>query len=297
MSQAKLERLMNLIAYLSNARRPLTIREIIESVPGYSESFDSARRAFERDKEEIRAMDFDVVVENNPEGEIGYRIRKDTTYFDVDLSASQRNVVDYALAQYSPSADISKSAVGKIGASNPENDFSGIHSLPIPQFLDELYEAASQNYSVVISYKGEDRSLYVKNIVAKNGYWYIEAYDLDKNTLRTFRVDRVQSLSMGKSIDKSKIENNKIEPYQEDSSINIELKIEPNIKQAFLHSWPAKYDADKDVYSLEIKNKSIFLSSIFDFAGFVGVIAPAELVEEIDLRMETVIASLAEQKT
>ena len=53
----KVERLVNLIALLLNTRRPLTVEEIRNTVPGYQqEDYSSFKRMFERDKEELRSL-------------------------------------------------------------------------------------------------------------------------------------------------------------------------------------------------------------------------------------------------
>src|ERR671923_163082 len=52
----KVERLVNLIALLLDTRRPLTLDQVAELVPGYDASGESLRRMFERDKEELRGL-------------------------------------------------------------------------------------------------------------------------------------------------------------------------------------------------------------------------------------------------
>jgi len=60
----KVERLVNLIALLLDTRRPLTLDQVAELVPGYDASGESLRRMFERDKEELRGLG--VPVERAP---------------------------------------------------------------------------------------------------------------------------------------------------------------------------------------------------------------------------------------
>ena len=77
----RLERLVNLVAALLDARRPLTREELRVRVGGYSEEDDSFRRNFERDKELLRRMGMPVTLEpverDQPEGTAGYRIPRD----------------------------------------------------------------------------------------------------------------------------------------------------------------------------------------------------------------------------
>src|SRR4051812_10451892 len=79
----KLERLLNLISELLETRRPLTAEELRERVPGYPEAKASFRRAFERDKDELREMGVPLVLEPiegvDPPTD-GYRIDRSRYY-------------------------------------------------------------------------------------------------------------------------------------------------------------------------------------------------------------------------
>ena len=52
----KLERLLNVTAALLETRRPLTAEDIRKRIPGYPDRDDAFRRAFERDKDDLREM-------------------------------------------------------------------------------------------------------------------------------------------------------------------------------------------------------------------------------------------------
>ncbi|HZJ50717.1 MAG TPA: DNA-binding transcriptional regulator, partial [Actinomycetota bacterium] len=53
----RIERLINLIAALLDSPRPMSAEEIRRRIAGYDQPTDEAfRRAFERDKESLRAM-------------------------------------------------------------------------------------------------------------------------------------------------------------------------------------------------------------------------------------------------
>ena len=57
----KVERLINLVAILSDTMRPLTQHEIVNTVPGYNlNTKATSRRTFERDKDELRNLGFDI---------------------------------------------------------------------------------------------------------------------------------------------------------------------------------------------------------------------------------------------
>ena len=53
----RIERLINLIAALLDSDRPMTAEDIRARIAGYDqENYDAFRRAFERDKDALRAM-------------------------------------------------------------------------------------------------------------------------------------------------------------------------------------------------------------------------------------------------
>src|ERR671910_3368573 len=83
MSAAKLERLLNLTALLLETPRPLSAVEIRDRLGVYAKENDAFRRAFERDKDDLRAMGVPLVVQDVP-GVVpaveGYRIPKDRYY-------------------------------------------------------------------------------------------------------------------------------------------------------------------------------------------------------------------------
>ena len=79
MSGQKLERLLNLTALLLDARLPLTAEQIQRQL-GYPDDLAAFRRAFERDKDELRTMGIPLRVERVP-GVLpevdGYRIPRE----------------------------------------------------------------------------------------------------------------------------------------------------------------------------------------------------------------------------
>jgi proteasome accessory factor B len=88
----RLERLTNLVATLLDTRRPLTLEEIVDLVPGYPDDKLSYRRQFERDKDTLRGIGIPVRLESVDElgPEQGYRIPPDEYYLpSLDLTADE----------------------------------------------------------------------------------------------------------------------------------------------------------------------------------------------------------------
>src|SRR5687767_2706304 len=99
-STAKLERQLNLMATLLETRRPLTRTELRDRVTGYPSDGVAFRRAFERDKDELRKMGIAVVMEpivGRDPPEDGYRIRRDEHYLrDPGLTGDELAALQFA---------------------------------------------------------------------------------------------------------------------------------------------------------------------------------------------------------
>ncbi len=67
-------------------------------------------------------------------------------------------------------------------------------------YLEELLLAAVENMGLEIHYttprRSTIRTIQPISIYAMRGYWYCQAYDLDKRAYRVFRCDRIQSLDV-----------------------------------------------------------------------------------------------------
>jgi proteasome accessory factor B len=88
-----LERLLNLLALLLNATRPLTFEEIRARVPAYQQDdLASAKRMFERDKDALRDVGVPVDLTSTDVWEVekGYRIVKERYYLpDIDFTPDE----------------------------------------------------------------------------------------------------------------------------------------------------------------------------------------------------------------
>ena len=286
MADSKLERLMNVIAFLSDTSVPVTLREIIKTVPGYSENYDTARRTFERDKDVLRSMNFDVQVIEIPSGDKGYKIEKDTTYFDIELSPTQRSILEYALSLYGPDKDLVKTAITKLGGSNPENEIGQVTSLSLPNNFDELYQKCNEKKSISILFKDNWRNITPIRLVARDGYWYCEAIDIDKNAKRTFRLDRIEEIG-----DTQKEVSSDATLDDDEESIFVELSCHPQLLNQVVREFNGQINSDGHV-SVKLSRKEILFARIYEYAGFVSVVEPKHLYDELKELQESLLKDL-----
>ncbi len=203
----RIERLINLIAALLETSRPMTAEEIRERIGGYDQpTHEAFRRAFERDKESLRAMGIPLeVVPTDPYAEQadGYIITKARYYLpQLDLEPDELTALRLASDALLGSGQDSDSGLLKLSIDSPIGVTSG------PRFtwgadlaaeepiLGALYSGLIERRGVQFSYEtGEGRKSFRRvepyGIVHRRGRWYLVGRDVDREGIRSFRVSRI----------------------------------------------------------------------------------------------------------
>jgi proteasome accessory factor B len=200
----KVERLVNLVALLLDTRRPLTLDQVAELVPGYEATGESLRRMFERDKEELRGLG--VPVERGPVdawgNEEGYFIDPGAYAIPrLDLEPDERAALALAARAWS-------------GANGEPAVLAGLAKLDLDPgagpdavranlggaspLLATLLEAVTSRKRIHFSYRPpgrprSERHLEPYALVHRHGTWYVVGHDSDRGGLRSFRLSRIQS--------------------------------------------------------------------------------------------------------
>lgn len=213
---SKLERLMNLIAMLLEARRPVTLEQIRNSIPGYQqESAASFKRMFERDKSELREMGIPIRVEPLDAfgEETGYRIPKEEYYLpEVDFTPEEKVALllvhRFASGGLIPLSREASSALLKLspdlGGAEP---LGGARPIPVrfdhpaesSEKLGAFWEASVKRKTVRFAYRSlgssrpRERLLDPYGIYFDRGAWYVVGYCHLRGERRSFRVSRVES--------------------------------------------------------------------------------------------------------
>jgi predicted DNA-binding transcriptional regulator YafY len=198
---AKLERLLNLAAALLATDRPLTSEQLRIRVPGYPEDRASFRRAFERDKEALRAMGFPLTPEtvpgSNPPAD-GYRIRQDQAFLpDPELEPDELAALHLAASVVKLEGVDGLEAFWKLGGAAPgEPDAGGdapaVAALPADANLVPLFAGVAERRQVSFGYRGESRLVNPYRLDFQRGRWYLLAYDQVRQDERAFRLDRIE---------------------------------------------------------------------------------------------------------
>lgn len=195
----RLERLVNLAAALLDAKRPLAREALRERVPGYSEEDGAFRRAFERDKDALRAMGMPLVLEpfdeNHPEDGSGYLIRpEEYSLLDPGLEPDELAALHLAASAVRLGGVDGVEAIWKLGGvTGPADRATAVAELPGGEHLAPLFGAIAHRATVRFTYKGEERTVDPYHLAFRKGWWYLSAYDHDRQAERQFRLDRFAS--------------------------------------------------------------------------------------------------------
>ena len=209
----RLERLVNLVAALLDARHPLTREQLRVRVGGYSEDDDSFRRNFERDKELLRQMGMPVTLEpldrGRPDAEAGYRIPRDRYQLpDPGLAEDELEALHLAASAVDVEGAWGRSAatgaLWKLAAAGAPQSQGGVAPTPAPpaavalalpagERVAVLFGAVADRQSVWFRYHGGDRLVDPWRLSFRNGQWYLAGWDHGRGGSRTFRLDRIES--------------------------------------------------------------------------------------------------------
>lgn len=200
---AKVERLVNLTVALLETRRPLTYRDLQRRTREYQQSDpESARRQFERDKDDLRSLGVPIETAHVAfEEEQGYRIdRRRYELPDIPLDAEE--VAALALAVKLAGEDGSRLALAKLAARAPDPadlEAAGAPEvdLAVDPIGDTLAEALVRHTPLRFTYRTAAGSTATRTVdpyavVQRRGAWYLVARDHDRDAERAFRLDRVE---------------------------------------------------------------------------------------------------------
>lgn len=225
----RLERLVNLVVALLDAKRPLARDELRERVAGYGEDGEPFRRNFERDKDLLRSLGIPLLVEPldpaRPELGMGYRVPRDLYELpDPDLDHEELMALNLAVSAVSFEGDGSAaatSALWKLAASpRPEPrrgalsagpDGSGpaigrgvergqagvkppaVIDVAVDETVATFFSAAASRSQLRFGYNAQERLVDPYHLAYRQGRWYLSGFDHVRGAVRMFRADRAQA--------------------------------------------------------------------------------------------------------
>jgi predicted DNA-binding transcriptional regulator YafY len=189
----RLERVTDLVLVLLNTDQPLALDSIALQVPGYPAEHAARRQAFERDKRLLRDEGIPVRTVRLPGDEqYGYLIDRDAFYLpDLDLAPDEQVALHLAVAGVHLDDPSGRDALLKLGATGL-GEARPIATLETPRALIDLFEAVRTQAVASFSYRQTARRVVPAALWFRFGHWYLVAWDLEREAVRTFRVDRIE---------------------------------------------------------------------------------------------------------
>jgi proteasome accessory factor B len=300
----KTERLINLTLALLSSKRYLQKREIFKIVDGYSGSFESMDRMFERDKSDLRSLGIEIEVgEIDPlfEDEPGYRIRETEYYLNSGLFDSlETSLITLAseIWQNISSSKALQSLSTKLHSFEAPNEMDLLGKVyfnlqGLPNNFDEIVGAIKDCRLISFKYRnGEDeRSLAPFRLFIWKGAWYVIGEDQSIKELRTFKIDRIAG-----EIEVSQKDNFFTRPADfrvidhlpssshEDTAVVQIRKQEANFLRTLGRI--IKADDNFDVLEIKFSSRDQLIKTILWHGSSVQVLEPLDLRNEIVERLE-----------
>jgi proteasome accessory factor BC len=211
----KLIRQLSLVAFLMAERRPLTARDVKSNVEGYSEMSDEAfARRFYSDRAELTALGVPLQSQRDEfTGEELYTLRSehyflDRLELDDDELAALQTALYYLEGKFAYAEPfrlaLQNLALGRTGFAEPPTETAERVRVSAPDYspelagrLSKLESAISKQRTVKFSYLSPTRSRRTDRTVnpyalrLDDGNWYVVGQDLERNSVRTFKVSRI----------------------------------------------------------------------------------------------------------
>jgi predicted DNA-binding transcriptional regulator YafY len=296
----KLERLLNLTAVLLHSSRPMAVAELRERVRGYPDSDVAFHRAFERDKDDLREMGIPLELQEIPGADPpteGYRIPR-ARYYLPDPGLEPEELVALQLAASAVRLDGVEGveAIWKLGGSGAATTgLPAVASIPTDPRLAPLFEGVSQRAEVQFTYRDEPRRVHPYRIGFQRGHWYLRGFDIARDDLRLYRVDRIQGeVSMGPraAFDVPPGEEEDAQLLAEGWQLELEAPVRCRLRIDASHVPVALGHLDGDdvaerlddgsiVVELEVTNRTAFRGLVLTYLDHAEILEPQDLRDDI----------------
>ncbi|MEM7142307.1 MAG: WYL domain-containing protein [Actinomycetota bacterium] len=282
----KLERLLNLAAALLDADRPLTADELRDRIGGYPDAKASFRRAFERDKDDLRAMGLPITVEAVPGVDPpvdGYRMRR-ADYSGAEIRLEPDELAALHLATNLVRLDGADTGLIKLGARGGDAA-QEVGYVPFDDALAVLITAAADRKAASFTYNDTERTVEPWRLSFSRGHWYLTGWDRVRDDERLYRVDRIAGpVELG---DAARHEVGDVSDPQDlrgwelgdGDAVRARVRIDADQAAHARHLLGAVEESPDGavIAEMDVRNPEAFRSFLLSFLDHAEVLEPAEL--------------------
>lgn len=296
MALAKIERLITLMNALLGAPRPVTAGELRRRVPGYPDDDNSFKRAFERDKEELRDMGVPLLVEPVPGTDppiLGYRIRpRDYELRDPGLEPDELEALNLAAAVIGSDGGMGQRALYKLGGVATGREPAA--EIPADPDLVAAFTGVAERRPLGFAYHGVDRTVNPYRLEFLRGRWYLNGYDHVRNEERWYRMSRVEGgvalVGPAGWFERpvEAVPGLQLEPWVlggDTDPVTAEVWFDPSVASSVRpelgDATVVRDGADGLVVSLVVTNREGFRSWLLSFLDRAEVVSPPELRDHV----------------
>ncbi len=191
------ERMLNLVALLTESSVPLTLEDISNKMAGqYPAEAEARRTSFERDKRSLRALGLPITTQTlsgSDAGKTAYSIdRSEYALINFGLTEEELDALQQAAALVQMGTTWGKQAVQWLGGEITSPEMAAAVKVDAQsRVLPVLWEAIGAFSSVSFAYRERQRVVHPYGLLARNGFWYLIGFDTARDMQVTFRVDRI----------------------------------------------------------------------------------------------------------
>ncbi len=301
----KIERLLSLMNALLGAPRAISADDLRSRVPGYPAEDASFKRAFERDKDELRDMGVPLLVENIAGSDpplLGYRIRtQDYELRDPGLEPDELEALNLAAAATGFAGGVGQRALFKLGGAasgTPQAE------LPADPDLVAAFTGVAERRVIAFRYHATDREVHPYRLEFVRGRWYLNGFDRVRGDDRWFRMDRIEGAIVvadpagAFERPEEAVPGLQLDPWAlggQSDPITAQVWFDPEVAHSVRAEVPAKAirsdGPDGVVVELTVTNRDGFRSWLLTFLDRAEVLGPPELRADIVAWLTDVIAA------
>jgi proteasome accessory factor B len=291
---------------LLGAPRALTGTEIRERVPAYPDDLDSYKRAFERDKDDLREMGVPLLVEPVPGADppvLGYRIRtQDYELRDPGLEPDELEALNLAAAVIGGSGGAGERALFKLGGTAVAEPRAEV---PTDPDLVAAFSGVAERRLLRFRYHDVERRVDPYRLQFVRGRWYLNGFDHVRDEDRWYRMDRVEGSveatggAAAFERPETAVPGLQLDPWVVGggaAATTAEVWFDPQVAATVRGQTEAgevlRDDDDGLVVAISVTNREGFRSWLATFLDRAEVLAPADLRAEVVAWLEGLAAGV-----